>query len=515
MAGFYFTAESSWSPYVVLVLALVVVAANRLARTKRSNDWLNHIPMLEFEDGDNSTERYIRDTWALLRAGYHKYTKRGMPFQMRNPADPDHPQVVLPAEYLSEVKSAPESRFSFRLYSEQAFLLNYSHAPKQTDGTTHIVRNEMNKNIGALLEATQEEIELALGSKLPNSTTWEPVTPYMTLAYTTSRAIARVLGGRELSGSEEWIGLNVGITGMTHQAGQQIREQYPRPLRWMARWRHPGARAVVATRRRSAQIVDPIIQKRLAGAQDAKTGEPDAIQWMLATRDGRRPSAQEVADEQLFLGIASVHTTSATSLSILYDLLDRPDVVEEIIGEINAVAGRHKDAGGRWTKQALSELEKLDSFMAESFRFNPVGLVTMQRSAVVDYVFKDGLRLPKHTQILFPTCEFNRDEDVHQSPDVFDPWRFLKMRKAGDPNKHHFAYVSDQMVGFGAGTHACPGRYFASYEIKLMLIYMLTRYDIKWPDGLSRPPNMAHDFSNIPNPTATVLFRKRHGPGAS
>lgn len=42
-----------------------------------------------------------------------------MPFQMRNPADPDHPQVVLPAKYLSELKSAPESRFSFRLYSEQ------------------------------------------------------------------------------------------------------------------------------------------------------------------------------------------------------------------------------------------------------------------------------------------------------------------------------------------------------------------------------------------------------------
>ncbi|KAH6650455.1 cytochrome P450 [Chaetomium tenue] len=447
MTGFYFAAESSWSPYVVLVLALAAVAANRLVRPKRPNDGLNHIPMLEFEDGDNSTERYIRDTWALLHSGYLKYTKRGMPFQMRNPADPDHPQVVLPAKYLSELKSAPESRFSFRLYSEQqAFLLNYSHAPKQTDGTTHIVRTEMNKNMGALLEATQEEIEVALASKLPNSTAWEPVTPYMALAYTTSRAIARVLGGRELSGSEEWIGMNVGVTGMTHQAAQQIREQYPPHLRWMARWRHPGVRAVVATRRRSAQIVDPIIRKRLAGAQDTKPREPDGIQWMLAAQGSRRPSAQEVADEQLFVGIASVHTTSATSLSILYDLLDRPNVAEEIIGEINAVAARHRDAGGRWTKQALSELEKLDSFMAESFRFNPVGLVTMQRSAVVDYVFQDGLRLPKHTQILFPACEFNRDGDVHPNPDVFDPWRFLKMRKAGDPNKHHFAYVSDQMM---------------------------------------------------------------------
>lgn len=103
----------------------------------------------------------------------------------------------------------------------------------------------------------------------------------------------------------------------------------------------------------------------------------------------------------------------------------------------------------------------------------------------------------------------NRDGDVHANPDVFEPWRFLEMRKAGDPNKHHFAYVSDQAINFGAGTHACPGRYFAGYEIKLLLIHLLTRYDIKWPAGQRRPPNIEHDFSCAPNPAASILFREK------
>jgi cytochrome P450 len=134
----------------------------------------------------------------------------------------------------------------------------------------------------------------------------------------------------------------------------------------------------------------------------------------------------------------------------------------------------------------------------------------MQRSTVTEYVFKDGLRLPQHTQLAVATHELNHDGDVHENPDVFDPWRSLKKRRAtGDLNRYHFAYVSDQSIGFGAGTHACPGRHFASCQIKLILIHLLTRYDIKWPEGQSRPPNIEHDFSSIPDPTATVLFREK------
>jgi cytochrome P450 len=37
--------------------------------------------------------------------------------------------------------------------------------------------------------------------------------------------------------------------------------------------------------------------------------------------------------------------------------------------------------------------------------------------------------------------------------------------------------TSPYHIGFGHGVHVCPGRFFAAYEIKIALTFMLSRYD--------------------------------------
>jgi ent-kaurene oxidase len=134
----------------------------------------------------------------------------------------------------------------------------------------------------------------------------------------------------------------------------------------------------------------------------------------------------------------------------------------------------------------------------------------VQRAAVKSYTFKDGFQVPRNTHMAFPNYELNQDPDIYDGAAEFRPWRFRDMRnQRDDPNKHHFTYVSHESINFGAGTHACPGRFFASAEIKLSLIYILTHYEIRWPKGQSRPPNMTHDFANSPDPMADVLFRQK------
>lgn len=59
--------------------------------------------------------------------------------------------------------------------------------------------------------------------------------------------------------------------------------------------------------------------------------------------------------------------------------------------------------------------------------------------------------------------------------------------------RNHFVNVNDQNLGFGYGRHACPGRFFANNEIKLILAKLLLEYDIKMVDGMTtRWPNIEH-----------------------
>lgn len=106
-------------------------------------------------------------------------------------------------------------------------------------------------------------------------------------------------------------------------------------------------------------------------------------------------------------------------------------------------------------------------------------------------------------------AEMNHDPDIWPDGNQFDGKRFLGMREKGDPNAWQFAFVGENSINFGAGTHACPGRYYVSHEVKMMIAHLLLNYEIKWPEGKSRPANMNHDFATPPDATAPMMFCKK------
>ncbi len=40
------------------------------------------------------------------------------------------------------------------------------------------------------------------------------------------------------------------------------------------------------------------------------------------------------------------------------------------------------------------------------------------------------------------------------------------------------------LMQFGVGRHACPGRFFAANEIKMIIANVVMAFDIKMPDGV-------------------------------
>lgn len=64
-------------------------------------------------------------------------------------------------------------------------------------------------------------------------------------------------------------------------------------------------------------------------------------------------------------------------------------------------------------------------------------------------------------------------------------------------------------MSFGFGRHACPGRFFAANEIKLILARMLLDYDIKMPEGVETPyKNLSIGVVNATDVTKEILLRK-------
>ena len=160
------------------------------------------------------------------------------------------------------------------------------------------------------------------------------------------------------------------------RTGAKIREKYPPYLRWLAPYLLTESKLSLANRKRAAEIIRPIYEERIAGKGDG-AGHGDGIQWLIAAAGARAKTLQELADEQLFLGIVSIHLTTALTVSILHDLADHRQCYEEIVDEIQKVQKEH---GSKWTKESLAKLEKLDSFMKESQRVHPTVLGIMLRN---------------------------------------------------------------------------------------------------------------------------------------
>ena len=82
----------------------------------------------------------------------------------------------------------------------------------------------------------------------------------------------------------------------------------------------------------------------------------------------------EMAFRQCFLTLASIHTTSVSVSTVLFDLCDHPEwfpVLREEIEEVTAKYGPIGEHPGMTSRQWIAKLMKMDSFIIEMQRTNP------------------------------------------------------------------------------------------------------------------------------------------------
>lgn len=63
---------------------------------------------------------------------------------------------------------------------------------------------------------------------------------------------------------------------------------------------------------------------------------------------------------------------------------------------------------------------------------------------------------------------------------------------------------------FGLGKDACPGRFFATNQIKIILAHLIFNYDfaLEKPEA-GRPKNFMFEVNVLADPTAKLLLKRR------
>lgn len=291
---------------------------------------------------------------------------------------------------------------------------------------------------------------------------------------------------------------------------------FPRYLHGLIAWFLPSTWIGCNYIRRAKKLLVPEIKRRQAVRSKGVTegGNPDPndmnlLNWMIDLGSHLETKPQDLAHLEVVMSLASIHTSQMNAVHVLYDLAAIPGYIDVLREEIMTVI-KEDGPWTKWDKNSFYKLKKLDSFMRESQRFNPPSLLSYHRVMLQDIVLNDGTLLPRGSHISMPVNAIQNHPSVTPNPEVFDPLRYYKLRqREGEVHLHQFATTEPEILNFGHGKYACPGRFFASLEIKNILVRLIMDYDWKLPEGQGRPENLrAHEFI-FPNQKATLLMKGR------
>lgn len=101
------------------------------------------------------------------------------------------------------------------------------------------------------------------------------------------------------------------------------------------------------------------------------------------------------------------------------------------------------------------------------------------------------------------------DSTVYPQPGEFDGYRFVRKREEGDKFSQFVQSGPDFSV-FGGGRHICPGRFLANNEIKLAMVHILDKYDIRMAKDCKSRPMMMGVYAVV-DPMAQIEVRRRDG----
>jgi cytochrome P450 len=199
----------------------------------------------------------------------------------------------------------------------------------------------------------------------------------------------------------------------------------------------------------------------------------------------------------LSLVFAAVGNSTPSAFWILASVLSDPEALAALQSEVDSFScASEKDAD--FTVEQLEKCVTMQSMWTEALRLYYAGFTV--RDVVKDMVVEmDAQReggpttfvLKKGSRLMAFAGIRHTDPDIFENPDMFVWNRFLPDPTTGEApvftTKDGLPLKGEPVIAFGGGAHRCPGRRFIENEVKSLLAYMFTKFELRLAEGESVP----------------------------
>ncbi|TGJ80857.1 hypothetical protein E0Z10_g7926 [Xylaria hypoxylon] len=503
--GFYPVIDSQAKQFLLLFVAFLAVALAYSTweyRARKLPPVINPPKLFDFT-GRLSKDDFLQRSYAMVHGDSRGSSHR--PYTVYSDVGP---VILLSPRFADEIKNNPHLDFLKNIGNDF-----HSSIPGfqtfKADTTSRIVaqvaKKQLTKSLNKITKPLSKETAFSLHTILGDSLEWKEYNlPTVNLPLV-ARISSLVFLGERLCRDDDWLQITSQLPVDLFMAAYKLR-MYPKFLRPLVHWFLPECQLIRRELAQANALIEPVIKQRQEEKRKALEEGlsvptyDDAIDW---AEEESKQVKYEPAKCQVALSVAAIHTTTDLLSQTILELLAHPELIQPLRDEVIEVLRIHG-----WTKAGLYNLKLMDSILKETQRTKPIQMIAMSRLADADIHLSDGTVIPKGGKCAIANTS-RLDGDFYDDPQKFDGYRFLNMRS--DPGKEQsaqFVTTGVHSLGFGHGTHACPGRFFAANEVKVALSHLILKYDLELAQG-TKSEVTRHGFDLSFNREARIRVRRR------
>ncbi|KAM3067352.1 hypothetical protein ACMFMG_005290 [Clarireedia jacksonii] len=452
--------------------------------------------------------RFVWGAVDMLKDGYYKFKDQAF-WIRRNDID----ILVLPVRFVDEIRNYTREQLSGIEALAYNVLGEYTGIDILVKSDLHVkvLRNYLTPNMGKVMLNARDELDYSQEVDIPACEDWQEVDIQNIMRWIVARISARTFIGYPACRNDAWIQTSLDYSRDVFTIAFFVH--------WFPRWLHGIIIPLMPARRRldkhtefARKVLEPAIKRwDDAVAGGVEEGEPfTLLNGMLKSAKGEERNADQIVDRQLISSLASIHTSVMTATYCLLELCQHPEYIEPLLEE--AKEGMAEDPD--WARNSNSRMPKIDSFICEISRIHPPSTLLPQRKAREAVTLSNGIHVPEGTHFAFPLGPVVRDPERFPDPEKFDGMRYYNRRKEEGLSMSSGKYLattpSEEHLVFGHGQQACPGRFFAVNEVKLIMVFFLLNYDMRQPEK-QKGSRLHFSFEEyfILNPTLRLELKKK------